>query len=334
MKIQINQYPIDFEIENEETVQELMISITNWTNERDLVLTETSINDTDYPIDQIPDIPLSDVDVINFTILSKADISISSLYESINYCGKVQEFIQKSVITSELDITLLSDLTNGINWIIEVLRTVMQLLSINLSDYKYKDLSIEEYINQLKFFSEMIQKTDHVQEIGELFERENDLFESIISICKMLLLSDNMKSLVMNSIDSPDVLINSLFEIRDEIPNQLNNLEETAIAFQTGKDDLGSAKLETFIEFFYGYSRTCYQISPVFKIDLENIEIEGKSLSEKNQEIMEFLNEIIYVMENNDIISLSDILEYEIKPAFEDLDLYISSLIDFLTKKV
>ena len=45
----------------------------------------------------------------------------------------------------------------------------------------------------------------------------------------------------------------------------------------------------------------------------------------------DFLNQTIIILENNDIISLSDILEYEILPALEDLGEYLDLLIDVIT---
>jgi len=46
------------------------------------------------------------------------------------------------------------------------------------------------------------------------------------------------------------------------------------------------------------------------------------------------LNEIAEVMENQDIISLSDILEYEIKEALANIDKYIDAIIDYSVQKV
>ena len=66
-------------------------------------------------------------------------------------------------------------------------------------------------------------------------------------------------------------------------------------------------------------------------LDLEQdmeIMIDNVSLEEKNSIINDMINEIVNVMENNDIISLTDILEYEIKPVFENMELYIDKILD------
>jgi hypothetical protein len=138
--------------------------------------------------------------------------------------------------------------------------------------------------------------------------------------------------LVIQSIDSPDILLNSILNIKNEIKNQIKNLEEIAVSYQTKKDDIAAEKLELFISFIFNYSRTCYQISPVFEIDLEAVKVDNISLGRKNDEIQGHLNNIIDAMENNDIISLSDILEYEMKSSLENLGTYIDLLIDEIKK--
>ena len=132
----------------------------------------------------------------------------------------------------------------------------------------------------------------------------------------------------MNSVESPDNLVVSIKKINDELPAQIKNIEEIAVAFQTGNDREGAQKIELFIDFIYQYVRTCYQVSPVFDIDLSEIVIDGISLLDKNSEIQNFLTEISEVLENNDIISLADILEYEIMPLLESVTAYLDLMIE------
>ena len=164
--------------------------------------------------------------------------------------------------------------------------------------------------------------------------RENrEIFADIRQVFRMFLLSDEMRSLIVKSIDSPDVLITSMSQIGEELGEQLAGIQAAAVAFQTGKDADGSERLKNFVDFIYRYTRTCYQIVPVFGIDLAEIEVDGVSLEQKNSLLRDLLHEVTTIMENNDIISLSDILEYEIKPAMENLGEYIGLLLRNTTRK-
>jgi hypothetical protein len=71
----------------------------------------------------------------------------------------------------------------------------------------------------------------------------------------------------------------------------------------------------------------------MFRVDLAEIDVEGVSLEQKNRELRNLLHEVTMIMENNDIISLSDVLEYEIRPNLENLDRYIDVLLDKISGK-
>jgi hypothetical protein len=335
MEIQINNCPVDFELSNEKTIGEVINSIVDWTKHRNLIFTETSINNSNYSIDKLPNISLDEIETLNCFVQSKADVVISSLNAGIDYCAKFQQYFKKSIADGKIDVNEIENASAGIDWITEVLGKISELLGVNLNEIKFKDNYIPFYIDIIIDFKNNIKNyKKNINKLLKFIDKEMEIFSIMSSILKMLLMSENMKSLVIQSIDSPDVLINALINIKKEIPVQIKNLEEIAVSYQTRKDDIGLEKLEFFINFIFNYSRTCFQVATVFGVDLEQVIIDGNSLSEKNNEIQDHLDNIMEVMENNDIISLSDILEYEMKSSLENLEIYIDTLIDFVKRSV
>lgn len=334
MELRINNYTVDLTLEGEKTVADVIRSVNEWARERDLVFIEVSIDDTFYLVDKIPELPIAEVKTINCIVQSRADVCISSINECINYCNKAYSFIEESIQKNNFEMSQIDELKIGIDWIIEVTHKTIHLLDLDINNFKFRDRHIGHYIDELKSFKREIEKGEDVKGLLGLFRDKGMIFKYFTGIFKVLLLGDNLKTLVIQSIDSPDVLINSLLQIKEDIPGQLQNLEDAAVAFQSGKDNEGSARLQTFIDFIYNYSRTCCQVAPVFEIDISGVIIDGVSLEEKNKEIEGLLNEILEVMENNDIISLSDILEYEIRSTLDNLDLYIDSIAEHITEKV
>jgi len=333
MEIQINDYPVDFELTGEKTITDVVNSISEWTQQRDLIFTEAGINDRSYPVDSLPDISLDEIETINCFVQSKADVIISSINAGIDYCGKVQEYLDKCLTSGNKPSGEIDNIISGIDWVMEVLQKVQQLLAIDFNQVMYRDNSIQYYIDKIITFGNALNLTDNEKSINDFIEKEKAIFADLAGIFKMFLMSEDIKMLVVQSIDSPDVLLRSLLGIKENIPDQVKNLEEISISYQTGKDEIASEKLNHFIDFIFKYSRTCYQIVPVFGIDLDDVKVDGQSLNEKNNALENLLKEIIDVMENNDIISLSDILEYELKPSFENLEIYIDSVIEFLEKR-
>jgi len=331
MEIRINNYPIEIVLENEKTVKDVITSIKGWINHKNLIFAGIDIDGTEYHIDETPDLLIENVSSINCLVQSRADIVYETVNEGIYYCDRVIDFLQQ-LEEEPMDTEELEDLVSGIEWLEEVFPTISTLLGVNLEQTKFRDSSISGYIKKLdelrhrviKFIAEM-------NDDGEI-DIEDSLFVSIKEILHIFLASEQMKKLVVESIDSPDVLINSLKEIKEHLPEQKAILEKAAVSYQSGKDNQGMEQLFNFVDFMFNYTRTCYQISPVFDISLKDIIVGEESLEEKNRELQILLNETVDIMENNDMISLADILEYEISESMENLEQYIDLLLEKIVR--
>jgi len=327
--IQINGHTADFELENERTARDVAESVTHWVKERNLILMEVQIDGEPSVASETPDTPLDAIDTLNFIVQSQADVVISSLNEGIGYCDRALRFIARATEDAGARPDELERLAAGIDWMVSLLDTVLQVLAVAPADVKYRDATLEEYKMKLASLRDDIAGGAGTA-ITETLEAGRERFEAFRNIFRMILMSDNLQTLVATSIESPDALVGHLRDVRAGLPAQVQNLEDIAAAFQGGRDAEGAEKLNGFIDFMYTYIRTCHQIPPIFRIDLEGIILDGTSLEDINADLTEKLNMIVEVMENNDIISLTDILEYEIKPAFEGLGRYIDELLKAL----
>ena len=333
MQVMINDFPVEFQLEHDKKISDVIHSISEWTRERDLVFYEMYIDDGRYSLDMVPDISLSEVKTINCIVQSKADVVFSSVDEAARYCDRVSAFIRHVIETGECNQNDIEDLLTGISWLLEVLSKVCNFLGLNHSGLKFKDHELSHHVRAIETFRESLTAIMETAHVLTLLQDNKEIFLDIKYIFRMLLLSEEMRSLIVQSIDSPDVLLSALRQTKDELPEQLAGIRSAAIAYQTGKDSEGSERLRGFIDFIYRYTRTCYQAVPMFRVDLAEIDVEGVSLEQKNRELRNLLHEVTMIMENNDIISLSDVLEYEIRPSLEDLGTYIDVLLDKISGK-
>jgi hypothetical protein len=332
MEILINNCAVDFELDKEKTINDIIASISEWTQQKDLIFTDAIINEIDYLPDNIPEIPIADVKILNCHVQSKADVIISSLDSGLDYCLKIGKYLDKSAEDNKIDEREINNITAGIDWLVEILNKSFQLLNIKYEKVLYQSQPINVFIDRVISFKEIgaLKNTD---KIIEYIKDKKNIFHSLAGIFRMMLLSEDVKLLSIGGNDAPDVLMKSIFDIKKEIPEHIRNLENTAIAYQTGKDIAASEKLNQFIDFIFHYNRTLLQTVKVFSLDPDNILIDDISLKKINDDIEKLLKEIINVMENNDIISLSDILEYEMKPLLEALAGYIDSIIYLLSNE-
>ena len=322
MEILVNNYPVDFVIENEKTVSEVVDSILVWCRQKDLILTMIYIDDEIFALDQIPDRSVDSVKIINCLIQSRSELVFASVDEGIRYCEKADLFVKDASISGRVGRSDMVDLASGLIWLDDIVSNIIHLLGLKADTVKFRDINLSEYISSLESYKNSIENGS-VDTYLDILKSNAGIFLTSIGILRMLIVSDEMKALVMQSIDSPDVLMKSLLQIKDSLGEQLDNIESTAAAFQAGKDAEGIEGFKKFIDFIAEYVRTSSQVAPVFDINLSEIKINDTSLEEKNRVLQDFLNQTVEIMENNDIISLSDMLEYEIKPSLGDLGDYI-----------
>ncbi len=327
MEIQINNYPVEIELEDEKTIKDVVDSISQWANSRALIFIGIDIDGNYFGLEEIPDLSIEGVSVLNCLVQSRADIVYETLNEAIIYCDKVIDYMVE-IKQQGADADELEDLVSGMDWLQEVFSTVSHLLNMDMSEINFRDKNVDYYVNLLIEMKRTINLFLAENQENGVPQLDDALFHNLKEIYAIFMVSEEMKRLVTESIDSPDTLIVSLKDIRTVLPEQIKNLEEAAVAYQTGKDDEAAEKLFQFIDFMFDFTRTCYQVAPVFNIDLREIVIDEVSLDDKNRELQSLLHDTLEVMENNDMISLADILEYEIMESINNIDKYIEVLLE------
>ncbi len=325
--IQINSRPISFELENEKSVSDIIHAVLRWAGERDLIFVEANIDNNTYQVDSPPELDLGGVRVINCIVQSKADVVIAALEEGMAYCDRVVRFLDGVAPDDDVPAEHAHSIARGIEWLIEALSKIFSLLCADFDGVRYRDGTVGDFVRRLSGLKRAID--DAGPDVrGSLFMEAGGLLAACRDVLRLLHMSDDVKNLVIKSVESPDVLLHMLEELRAELPAKAGAVADAAAEYQSGRDSIGSEKLEIFLDFIYRYTRVCHQVAPVFQIDLSSVIIGDVSLEQKNAEIMELLNHVLAAFENNDIISLSDALEYEIMPELENLESYINKLID------
>jgi hypothetical protein len=328
MNILINGYGVDFALENEKNVKEVCASILDWTKKRDMIFTDLYIDGELYSMDSLPDMDITSVGSINCIVQSKSDLILSTLHEAVTYCERIIGHISDIEKKGKADLSQKEALSRGIVWMLDASRVIFSILVLDEKEIRYLDKTIDQYFTKLSECGKAIESAKDANEFKKILLDNRNLFETVKSVFKMLFLSDSLKNLIVKSLESPNQLIEGLKQIKEEIGGQVEKLEKAAVFFQSGKDADGADIMQSFIDFIYRYIRLCHQISPVFGIDPAEISSGDDNMEKTNSAIYSYLEEIVSVMENSDIISLSDILEYQMKPEVEKCAPFIQLVLE------
>ena len=320
MRIFINGNLVDFQIENEKTFSDLIVSVENWATSRGLVLCSSSADGTVYNSDE--DTEISGIDKAEFVIQSKSDLIIDTLNEAAFYCDRITEISSSMELSPEQ----LSDVATGSAWLSDVLTRVTALLDVDPDSIVYNAKKGTDYIDLLKELSLSLKGSG----APDIMKNKREIYSETKNFTRLLLSCDQMRSIIVKSIDTPENLIAILQQIKSESTSKIALLEEISSRFQSGKDSDASTLLQEFVDYLFRFLRITTQLPAVFGISQDRIFPGGKNLFQFNEDINMVLNEIVSVMENNDIVSLSDILEYELKAQMQS----VPEMLEELSKEI
>jgi len=328
VRILINNHEVDFKLENEKTLDEVVSSLHGWASERGLIMMEVQMDGKTYSPETVPSIALDQAGDVNCVLESQAETIFSTAGEAITYCGKAVEFIEDCEKTGETKDDELRNLAEGTQWLAQVIVSVLHLLNIDPESRNYRDRTIAYYVERIESFAANLREggTDCAY-----LSTGKEILSDGMDILKMLLGGEEMRRMVLEGIESPDALMESLHVLREGLEKERDNLRECVVSFQAGRDAEGAERLNRFIEYVYRYSRVCGQIGPVFALPLSDLMRNGKSMEERNIDLQGLLSQVLDAMENDDIITLADVLEYEIVPLLSDLEDYMDLLLEKLS---
>jgi len=128
------------------------------------------------------------------------------------------------------------------------------------------------------------------------------------------------------------IIIAALQEANKDIPDLVINLKGVATHLQTGARRAAYSLFSECIEQWKQVINLFRIAESVLDVDSEALIIEGRTLDHIQSELLEILVETKKSMQEDDAITLSDLLEYELVPNIEQQRDIIKHLIDIAEK--
>ena len=153
----------------------------------------------------------------------------------------------------------------------------------------------------------------------------NDLSSEIIvkNNDKIEILSDSPVNIARLSVEDVIVQLDPFVKEIDDIINGL----------VSGEKDYAFRKFTGFLGKFRDLIQLLQTIEVTFSLNYSELKYEDKTIQDFSENLVGILTEMKTAMENDDIVTLTDIMEYEIKEMFSsDLKKVLKMLSDLLSK--
>ncbi len=314
MDIYIMGSKIDFRVENEKTVKDIIENISEVVYSYGQSITELRVDGKIYyPTDpELESILIDNVKVLEINTASFFEISASLIFSLIPYVRKLKELIKSNLIERY-------QFEDAKQWIIDALvssTNMIFVLSYNSKWIKTRN----EIVGQLQEAS--FEKTKESEEYKDALIATLETLEKLLTdLTKILEKIENDGEIVFDS------------SIDNDISEMLELIEEISLSLQLGKDTEALNKLyefaDTFLDLFYylNISIRFVKLHP----DLYE-KLKSYNFSDIN-ETSKIIENIISAISQKDFVYASDLISYELKPKIEEISNLIKDIREIISSK-
>ncbi len=291
MKLIINNENINFTLENEKNLGEVIEGINKWLRGSGFNITELKIDNETLDLDKEENWKQKSIETIGTLSVNVKHISelrVANLETVLQYLELLERAIQ------EKNLNLYSDLMTGFPFMIESLKNNFLTdtgMEINNPE--------EEILNPIP-----------IEEINHLEEKDKNEYIAKIERIKTSL------TVAIKDIENPKETLNTLAE---ELKRASEGISEVSILLQTGRDREAMENIIKFSNLTGRLFRILSSLSSSGLININELKIGNKNSREFYGELNSNLRELIEAFKTNDSVLIGDILEYEIAPRIEML---------------
>lgn len=302
MKIYINNIELDFKLENEKDLSQVLRSLQEWLEGEghhiESVLVNGAALDWDDP-DRWKDTPVAEVEKIELTSLNSLELKVQYLHALHQFFMLLKRSLEEKN----------RPLMNEVMRDYQSMRTYLNAVFPGRKEGEGQTLA--EKIDNFLSETGLLTSGELPQDPGELLA----LISSLIGVFSELI----------RELTSPLSEILAAARSLKEIVPQLG---EVSILLQTGKD---KDAMDTVIR-FTECSQKLIRIYPYLKtkglLDTQNAKVDNLGFDEYYIDLNRILLELTQAFSANDSVLIGDLLEYEVAPRLENLIVFLNELND------
>lgn len=313
MDIYIMGNKIDYTIDKERTIKDIVENIAEIVSSYGHSITELRIDGKPFSVDDplLESIEIKTVSNLEVDTASYFEISTSLLHSLVPYTQNLRKHINEGNIDFET-------FDQARSWVIEVLITSINIL------FTFSPRS--EYVL-----------------------RRNEIVDFISNFTYNELQNNTRKSEFMKKLDELEIFLNDITKVLDRISqegnlffdttidNDLSNIlrliDDIPLKLQTGNDEEALKGIYEFSEIFINLIEFLRYVirssgSKLFSDYLQSFDFS------KFDSINSIIESIIDSVQKRDFVSASDLISYELKPLVEELNNFIANMRDKALKQI
>ena len=319
MKLKINNRDTEFILENEKNSFDVINSIIAWGTSQGKSITRLMLNDAKLDLENLDKAVPLPLDEINEIIVELSDINalvLESLFELQNYLSRFEKELSR-IINREvkLDAKSLSQLSEGIVWIQDVITKIQDLIKIEKEEVMINNRTLSSIMSDLESIKQKLSKASYrdAVDIAAFYIQPTIKYLKETGVYFM-------KRYFMESTETeegPASILKKIREKKQELSFVIKIITDTTVSLQRGEDSVAMEKIIELTTTLEGLVSLIYKVKSILSLDYSSYQNFVENIESKNSETVGLLKDMVESFENNDMVRLGDILEYELVPLIQ-----------------
>lgn len=310
MQFFINGQSLDVTFDGSETIERIFNDINSWCEQSELVINKITINQEHkfYSVDEkIFDMftDKNDIKEVYIEAVSNFEYAYNSFITIVDYV----RLLATTDVADKIDV---ADVVNGANMVIDGIPRTTFLLGATLEKY--------DIIGEIKVFEARIERLKEFENdqdaAAECFTNDVQPFMRDTFLKIMLSILDDVEVALLVSISNNITLNNALYRIgmlSSFIEPLLHVIDDIVSYIQIGDDKQGFLKIEKFSKSIEVIFAIVAKVLSVYELKYEDISHNDEDFISFIEELNSQMNAIVDAFDNNDYVTVADVLEYEVK---------------------
>ena len=330
MDIIINDEKLDYQLESEKNLKDVIESLNDWLF-NNLKVIDTIAIDGKVHTDDIQSLnkyTIDDVKKLELTIVDIHELIKNSLLETKKYLKETHKYINSKEDYTEADI---KRIVSGLNWLENIFTRINNI-------YNYEKKFESENFNFKNEFSHFIKLKNKIEKHYSIkeFNEVSTIIKNELIICinnwynNIDKLIENDSTSIKNLNTIREKVSEQVFKIIKKIPDMQKLIEMASMDIQTGHEKEAMTNLQIILGTLESITALLQLIKSTFSLDYNNIKYNDESVEKTNKALTNLLKELLQAMEIKDTVLMSDLLTYELMPRLENY----SDILKIIAKEI
>lgn len=299
MEIVVNNEKIDFTLENEHTLGEVIAAVEAWLNKSNLVAASINLDlrDSDKqerdlieePEENWSGTPIDGIERLVITARLVMEIQFSNIQTVLSYLDLLKSAVEKR------DQSKIEDLLQGRE---DTFKSLNLIYTSSLNPSSFQE------INDLRSLLEGANAETILAWPDGMRKRALDIIEVL----------DGMLSTRLDEMINPFTVLASSIK---ELELASNEIKDVSVLLQTGQEQKAMAAIIEFADLSQRLLRVLSSLEESSHISLKELKIGEERASSFFADFNGILRELIGAFDTKDTVLIGDLLEYEVAPRIE-----------------